>query len=427
VIRRCLPKTGIGFNPNETEEVPSLPDEVQDTLPVPSEHINLVFIGHVDHGKSTLCGRILLDTGGIDERSIEKYKAIAKENIGESWSLAVILDEDPEERRRGKTIDFARSSFRTNLKRYTILDAPGHRNYVPLMIDGALQADLAILTISARASEFESGFQRNGQTREHIILAKTLGISKMIIVINKMDDPTVLWSMERFDLIRKSVSTFLSTVGFLDVPFVPISAFNGINISGKPTMPSWYQGQSLIDILDALPPFPRQPNAPLVLPIFIVDGDQGRTNLCGKVEMGTLRVGEDYVVVPSGERVRVGVIHPDYASPRAVREAPSGENVRMILEKGQGSSARRGSILCLLDYPVPACDSFVGEMQLLKLPASSPVFSVGFKSILHLHTEVIECEISELICELEKNGKKTKLKKTICSIRCSCCCEDSTS
>jgi len=138
-------------------------------------------------------------------------------------------------------------------------------------------------------------------------------------------------------------------------------------------------------------------------------------------------VGEELLLVPSGEMVKIAVIYPDYGSPRTVREALPGENVRMILDKGQGTSARRGTLLCHPERPVSVCDNFVGEIQLLKLPVSSPVFSAGFKSIIHLHTEVVECEITEIICELDKNGKRSKLKKTICSIWCSSCCENPTS
>jgi len=204
---------------------------------------------------------------------------------------------------------------------------------------------------------------------------------------------------------------FLNSAGYVDVPFVPISAFGGVNVCGKSTSPSWYNGPSLVDCLDGLPPFPRRPNDPLILPVFLVDGDQGRINICGKVEVGTLRVGEEYVLVPGGERVQIGVIYPDYGSLRTVKEVLPGENIRALLMKGQGTSARRGSVLCHPEHTITACDSFIGEIQLMKLPPTAPVFSAGFKSILHLHTEVIECEIDELLCELDKNGKRTKLKK----------------
>ena len=159
----------------------------------PREHLNVVFIGHVDAGKSTLSGNILYLTGYVDKRTIEKYEREAKQRNRESWFLAFIMDTNEEERAKGKTVEVGRAPFETEAKRYTILDAPGHKNYVPHMISGAAQADVGILVISARRGEFETGFERGGQTREHAMLCKTLGVRFLIVVINKMDDPTVCY------------------------------------------------------------------------------------------------------------------------------------------------------------------------------------------------------------------------------------------
>ena len=163
----------------------------------PREHINLVFIGHVDAGKSTLSGNILYLTDNVDKRTIERYEREAKDRNRESWFLAFIMDTNEEERAKGKTVEVGRAYFDTSLKRYTILDAPGHKNYVPNMIMGASQADVGVLVISARKGEFEAGFDRGGQSREHAMLCKTLGISHLVVAINKMDDPTVEWRKER--------------------------------------------------------------------------------------------------------------------------------------------------------------------------------------------------------------------------------------
>ena len=164
------------------------------------EHVNIVFIGHVDAGKSTLGGNILFLTGMVDERTMEKYEKEAKEAGRESWYLSWALDSTKEERAKGKTVEVGRARFETERRRYTILDAPGHKSYVPNMISGAAQADVGVLVISARKGEFETGFDKGGQTREHAVLAKMQGINKLIVVINKMDDPTVEWSKERFVL-----------------------------------------------------------------------------------------------------------------------------------------------------------------------------------------------------------------------------------
>ena len=175
--------------PAEEEKVVEEVVEVQEEDP--GEHLNVVFIGHVDAGKSTLSGNILYLTGYVDKRTIEKYEREAKQRNRESWFLAFIMDTNEEERAKGKTVEVGRAPFETEAKRYTILDAPGHKNYVPHMISGAAQADVGILVISARRGEFETGFERGGQTREHAMLCKTLGVRFLIVVINKMDDPTV--------------------------------------------------------------------------------------------------------------------------------------------------------------------------------------------------------------------------------------------
>lgn len=178
------------------------------------EHVNIVFIGHVDAGKSTLAGQLLYMTGMVDQRTIEKYEREAKEKGRDSWFLAFILDCSEDEREKGKTVEVGRAHFETDNKRYTILDAPGHRAYVPNMIGGAAQADIGVLVISAKKGEFESGFEKNGQTREHATLAKTLGIEQLVVVINKMDEPTVEWSKDRYDEIVEKLTPFLKGVGY---------------------------------------------------------------------------------------------------------------------------------------------------------------------------------------------------------------------
>lgn len=190
--------------------------------------INLVFIGHVDVGKSTICGSILLAKGRVDKNELRKLEMEAKEKKRESWYLAYIMDINEEERSKGKTVEVGKSHFQTQNKRFTILDAPGHKNYVPNMIAGACQADYAALVISAKTGEFESGFEKGGQTREHAMLAKCLGVMKLIVIVNKMDEDN--WSKARFDFIKEQISPFLATsCGFdleKDVSWLPLSGFS---------------------------------------------------------------------------------------------------------------------------------------------------------------------------------------------------------
>ncbi|KIJ36306.1 hypothetical protein M422DRAFT_261257 [Sphaerobolus stellatus SS14] len=186
------------------------------------EHLNIVFIGHVDSGKSTMGGHLLYLTGMVDKRTLEKYEQEARE-----------LDSTTQERSKGKTVEVGRAYFETKQRRYTILDAPGHKSYVPSMIGGAAQADIGILVISARKGEFETGFEKAGQTREHIMLVKTVGISKVIVAVNKMDDPTVKWDNARYEEIKDKLIPFLRAAGFdpvKDVYFVPVSAYTGQNL-----------------------------------------------------------------------------------------------------------------------------------------------------------------------------------------------------
>lgn len=178
----------------------------------PREHLNLVFIGHVDAGKSTLSGSILYLMGKVDTRTIERFEREAKQRNRESWFLAFIMDTSEEERAKGKTVEVGRAHFETDVNRYTILDAPGHKNYVPNMISGAAQADVGVLVISARKGEFETGFEKGGQTREHALLARTLGVAHLVVVINKMDDPTVNWEQARYEECVSKLKPYLKQV-----------------------------------------------------------------------------------------------------------------------------------------------------------------------------------------------------------------------
>lgn len=178
------------------------------------EHLNVIFLGHVDAGKSTLGGSILVSTGVVDQRILEKYRKEAKESGNESWYLSWVMDQNKEERDDGKTIEVGQGFFETERRRFTILDAPGHKSYVSNMIGGASQADMGVLVISARKGEYETGFEKGGQTREHALLAKTQGVNKLVIAVNKMDDPTVEWSEERYKQCILKPTAFLKGIGY---------------------------------------------------------------------------------------------------------------------------------------------------------------------------------------------------------------------
>lgn len=235
----------------EEEEIPKPKSVVAPPGAPKKEHVNVVFIGHVDAGKSTIGGQIMYLTGMVDKRTLEKYEREAKEKNRETWYLSWALDTNQEERDKGKTVEVGRAYFETEKKHFTILDAPGHKSFVPNMIGGASQADLAVLVISARKGEFETGFEKGGQTREHAMLAKTAGVKHLIVLINKMDDPTVNWSNERYEECKEKLVPFLKKVGFnpkKDIHFMPCSGLTGANLKEQSDFCPWYIGLPLFHI-----------------------------------------------------------------------------------------------------------------------------------------------------------------------------------
>jgi len=281
----------VNMNPDDAVEV--------DTT---REPISMVFIGHVDAGKSTICGNLMYMMDVVDARIIEKYKQEAKDKGRDSWWLAYCMDVSDEEKSKGKTVEMGRAQFDTKSKKYTIFDAPGHKNYVPNMIMGAALADVGGLVISARKGEFEAGFEKEGQTREHAQLAKSLGVQKLVIIVNKMDD--CRWGQERFDEIKTKLKPFLNATGYADkdLIWVPIAGLTGQNIKDPLDGPgaSWYKGKPLLTILDEIPVDEgRDPEGPLRIPILDKMKDKDLI-VHGKVESGTIRIGDKLAIMPSG-------------------------------------------------------------------------------------------------------------------------------
>ena len=373
------------------------------------EHLNLVFIGHVDAGKSTFCGQILYRTGQVDQRTIEKYEKEAKEKNRESWFLAFIMDTNEEERAKGKTVEVGRAHFESKLKRYTILDAPGHKNYVPNMIAGACQADVGVLVISARKGEFETGFEKGGQTREHALLAKTLGVRILLVVINKMDDPTVEYSQERFDECVEKLTPFLKGCGYntkKDVIFVPISALTATNVLEKsPNLP-WYDGPTFLSALDTMPPLERNKESALRLPILSKYKDMG-TIVEGKVEQGTIKPGDKLWVMPN--RVPVEVLNT-WLDQDEVSYLIGGENARVKLKGIEDEDIQPGYVLSPRnELACATVRRFECQLAIVELLEHKSIFTAGYTAILHVHAIAEECSIVRLTAQVDKKtGKKTK-------------------
>jgi peptide chain release factor subunit 3 len=329
---------------------------------------SLVFIGHVDAGKSTICGGLMYYSGMVDERTIKKYKEEAKEKNRDSWWLAYVMDVNEDEKAKGKTVEVGRATMETETKRYTIFDAPGHKNYVPNMISGAAMADFGGLVISARKGEFEAGFEKEGQTREHAQLAKSLGVQKLIVIVNKMDEPSVKWKKERYDEIIKGLNPFLLECGYLpeDVLYVPISGLTGDNMVDelKTTVCSWYKGPTLMQVLDQVELPYRNEKAPLRIPVF--DRMKDRGIVCfGKVEAGTLEMGQKLTLMPNGYPAQVTYIFN--CKDQAVKYAKPGENIKIKIRSIEDENyIAKGDVFCNRDENlVPTSEFIKAEIDIL--------------------------------------------------------------
>ncbi|XP_022850074.1 eukaryotic peptide chain release factor GTP-binding subunit ERF3A-like isoform X2 [Olea europaea var. sylvestris] len=396
------------------EKESSAPEEFEDEVEGNQKrHLNVVFIGHVDAGKSTTGGQILFLSGQVDDRTIQKYEKEAKDKSRESWYMAYIMDTNEEERAKGKTVEVGRAHFETETTRFTILDAPGHKSYVPNMISGASQADIGVLVISARKGEFETGYERGGQTREHVQLAKTLGVSKLLVVVNKMDDPTVNWSKERYDEIESKMVPFLRSSGYnvkKDVMFLPISGLMGMNMKTRldKSVCSWWNGPCLFEALDAIEVPMRDPKGPFRLPIIDKFKDLG-TVVMGKVESGSIREGDSMLIMPNKVQVKVLAIFRDEDR---VRLACPGENLRVRVSGIEEEDILSGFVLSSISKPIASVSEFVAQLQILEL-LDNAIFTAGYKAVLHIHAVVEECEIVELKQQIDPKTKKPMKKKPL--------------
>ncbi|KAM9578018.1 LOW QUALITY PROTEIN: eukaryotic peptide chain release factor GTP-binding subunit ERF3B [Trichechus inunguis] len=369
------------------------------------EHINVVFIGHVDAGKSTIGGQIMFLTGMVDKRTLEKYEREAKEKNTKTRYLSWALDTNQEERDKSKTVEVGRAYFETEKKHFTILDAPGHKSFVPDMIGGASQADLAVLVISARKGEFETGFEKGGQTREHVMLAKTAGVKHLMVLINKMDDATVNWSIERYEECKEKLVPFLKKVGFnpkKDIHFMPCSGLTGANLKEQSDFCSWYTGLPFIQYLDNLPNFNRSIDGPIRLPIVDKYKDMG-TVVLGKLESGSVFKGQQLVMMPNKHNVEVLGILSDDAETDAV---VPGENLKIRLKGIEEEEILPGFIL---GDPNNLCHSgCTFDVQIVIIEHNS-IICPGYSVVLHVHTCIEEVEITALISLVDKkSGEKNK-------------------
>ena len=306
--------------------------------------MSLVVIGHVDSGKSTTAGHLIYQCGGIDKRTIERYeKEAAQQNRG-SFKYAWVLSKMKSERDRGMTIDISLWQFDSPQHHFTIIDAPGHRDFIKNMITGTSQADCALLMIAAPQGEFEAGFCKEGQTREHALLAFTLGVKQVIVCINKMDEATVNYDEQRYQNIKKEVDDFLKKVGFKqdNIPYVPLSGWTGDNLLKRSEKMEWYKGPTLIEALDRLVPPKRPTEKPLRIPLQDVYKIGGiGTVPAGRIETGTLRPGKNVTFAPSGLKADVKTVEMHH---KIVEQAIPGDNVGFCVRGIATKDLKRGYV-----------------------------------------------------------------------------------
>ena len=361
-------------------------------------HLNIVFVGHVDHGKSTTVGRLLLDSGHIEQHVIDKFEQEAAERGKAGFGFAYVMDGLKEERERGITIDVAHKEFYTPNYYFTVIDAPGHRDFVKNMITGTSQADAAVLNVAANDGV-------NAQTKEHAFLARVLGVQQLIVNVNKMDISGVDWSQDKYNSVVAEVTNLLKMAGFNtdEIPFVPCSAFDGDNVFNKSDKSPWYNGPTLFEAIDAIQMPPKPTDMPLRLPIQDVYKISGiGTVPVGKIETGVLHAGKTVTFNPSQQSAEVKSIEMHHTM---VDKAEPGDNVGFNVRGLSADDIRRGDVAGYTDNPpmfVRHDETFVGQIQLMDIPKA---IGVNYTPVFHAHTSQVAVRFVEL---LEKTTKGVK-------------------
>ncbi|RMJ28165.1 hypothetical protein PHISP_00942 [Aspergillus sp. HF37] len=377
-------------------------------------HINIVVIGHVDSGKSTTTGHLIYKCGGIDPRTIEKFEKEAAELGKGSFKYAWVLDKLKSERERGITIDIALWKFQSAKYEVTVIDAPGHRDFIKNMITGTSQADCAILIIASGTGEFEAGISKEGQTREHALLAFTLGVRQLIVALNKMD--SVKWDENRYNEIVKETSSFIKKVGYNPkaTPFVPVSGFNGDNMIEPSANCPWYKGwekegksgkvtgKTLLEAIDAIEPPVRPVAKPLRLPLQDVYKISGiGTVPVGRVETGTINPGMVVTFAPSNVTTEVKSVEMHH---QQLKEGVPGDNVGFNVKNVSVKDIRRGNVAGDSKNDPPAgCENFTAQVIVLNHPGQ---VGAGYSPVLDCHTSHIACKFAELVEKIDRRTGK---------------------
>ncbi len=361
-------------------------------------HLNIIIMGHVDNGKSTTTGHLLYLAGVIDQRTIDAYKAEAEQMGKATFHFAWVLDNLKEERERGVTIDLRFLQFPTKKYNMTVIDAPGHRDFIKNMITGASQADAAVLFSSAKKGEFEAGIGAGGQTREHAFLAFTLGIRQLIVAINKMDDAQVNYGKERYDEMKNEISRMIRMVGYKveKVHFVPVSGLMGENLIKKSEKMPWYTGPTLMEAFDLLELPAKPTNKPLRVPIQDVYSITGiGTVPVGRVETGVLKPGTNLIFMPSNKVAEVKSIEMHHTQ---IPMAEPGDNIGMNVRGIAKTDIHRGDVAGPVDNPPTVAKEFIGQIIVIYHPTA---IAAGYTPVLHYHTGQIAVKFTQLIKKID--------------------------
>ncbi len=365
-------------------------------------HINIVFIGHVDHGKSTTVGRLLFDTKNVDEITMNKLREKAKELGKAGFEFAFVMDQLKEERERGVTIDLAHKKFDSPKYYFTIIDAPGHKDFIKNMITGASQADAGVLVVAANDGVM-------AQTKEHVFLARTLGVDQLIIAVNKMD--TKEYSEARFKEVKDEVTKLLKTVGYNPekVQFIPMASFPGDNIAKKTEKMPWYKGACLLEAMDNLTPPEKPVHLPLRMPIQDVYNITGIGVVpVGRVETGIMKVGDKIIVVPAREGKGIsGEVKTIEMHHEQLTQAEPGDNVGFNVRGIAKNDITRGDVLGHVTNVPSVAKEFTAQIIVLNHPS---VITVGYTPVFHIHTAQVACRISAI--EKQLNPTTGEVLKT---------------
>jgi len=344
-------------------------------------------------------GHFLVEMGGIDPRTIEEYaKESEKTGAGDTFKYAWVLDRLKDERERGVTIDLAFQKFETKKYYYTLIDAPGHRDFVKNMITGASQADVGIVVLSAKPGETEVGVGFGGQTREHAFLLKTLGVQSVIGVINKMDDATVKYSEARYKEVRAEFEKLLRMTGYdiTKVPFIPVSGWVGDNLTQRSANMPWYKGPTLLEALDQVPEPTKPTDKPFRMPIQDVYSITGvGTVPVGRIETGVVKPGDKVVINPGNLVAEVKSIEMHH---QPIEKAIPGDNVGMNLRGVSKTDLKRGFVIGNADNPPTVAKEFIAQIIVIYHPSA---ISAGYTPVLHAHTAQVATTFKEILAKID--------------------------